>query len=191
LSIGCPPASRVIIDSVPIAILRSPSGASPVELFPSLILLPVGYKPLEVLTSPCTIISLIIIGLSVAFPKAVTACKFRAVATALSSSSPIIIFPLAKAEPIGLTPSAASCSAVTSVPVVGKVISVTPVVRKVNEFAPMVVRFPPKVMVLPELSTPVPPLAPDKTPVTSVVKDTAPHDGFPTPPPCKTVVVVP
>jgi len=53
---------------------------------------------------------------------------------------------------------------VISVPEVGNVILVGPVVVKVNELAPEVIRLPPKVIVLVPLFTPVPPLADGKTP---------------------------
>lgn len=78
-----------------------------------------------------------------------------------------------------------------SVPEVGKVMLVGPVVVNVMLLAPEVVRLPPRVMVLLPLFTPVPPLAPGKIPVTSAVKLTADHDGLPAALPCNTVVVVP
>ncbi len=53
---------------------------------------------------------------------------------------------------------------VINVPEVGKVMFVVPVVVKVNELAPEVIRLPPKVIVLVPLLTPVPPLAEGKTP---------------------------
>lgn len=46
---------------------------------------------------------------------------------------------------------------VVSVPEVGKVILVAPVVVSVKAFAPEVIKFPPSVMVLLPLFTPVPP----------------------------------
>jgi hypothetical protein len=63
-------------------------------------------------------------------------------------------------------------------PEVGNVILVEPVVFKVM-FPPVVVKFPPRVIVLLPLLTPVPPLALGRTPVTSAVKLTADHDGSP------------
>jgi len=45
----------------------------------------------------------------------------------------------------------------TSVPLVGRVTLVVPVVVRVNEFAPEVTKFPAKVIVFEPLLTPVPP----------------------------------
>ena len=59
---------------------------------------------------------------------------------------------------------------VAKVPVVGKVTVVAAVLVKVVAKAPEVVKFPPKVIVLVPLSTPVPPLAPGKIPDTPDVK---------------------
>ena len=58
---------------------------------------------------------------------------------------------------------------VARVPVVGRVKVVVLVAVSVVANAPTVVRLPPSVMVLPELATPVPPFAPGKTPVMSLV----------------------
>ena len=52
---------------------------------------------------------------------------------------------------------------VASVPDVGKVTFVVPVMLKVEAKAPEVVRLPPSVMVLPVLATPVPPYCPATT----------------------------
>ena len=57
-------------------------------------------------------------------------------------------------------------SRVANVPVVGSVTLVSPVVFKVVEFAPTVIKLPPNVMVLSVLSTPVPPFAPETIPLT-------------------------
>ena len=57
---------------------------------------------------------------------------------------------------------------VAKVPVVGRVTVVAAVAVNVVAKAPEVVKFPPKVIVLVPLSTPVPPLAPGKIPVTAV-----------------------
>ena len=56
-------------------------------------------------------------------------------------------------------------ASVARVPVVGRVIDVVPVAVKVVANAPLVVRFPPSVMVLLVFATPVPPLAPGRIPV--------------------------
>ena len=78
-----------------------------------------------------------------------------------------------------------------NVPEVGKVMLVGPVVVNVKLLAPEVVRFPPRVIVLVPLFTPVPPLAADSVPVASVARLSADQDGFPDAFPCSTVVVVP
>ena len=57
---------------------------------------------------------------------------------------------------------------VARVPDVGKVTFVNAVLVRVVAKAPEVARLPPRVMVLPVLATPVPPLAPTPTPVTLV-----------------------
>jgi hypothetical protein len=59
-----------------------------------------------------------------------------------------------------------SDSEVKSVPDVGKVTFVKPVVVNVTSFAPEVVRLPPKVIVFTPLFIPVPPFAPATIPVT-------------------------
>ena len=61
---------------------------------------------------------------------------------------------------IVLLVSASEPARVASVPVVGRVTVVVPVAVSVVANAPEVVKFPPKVMVLPELATPVPPYRP-------------------------------
>ena len=58
---------------------------------------------------------------------------------------------------------------VDNVPVVGKVTAVVAVAVRVVAKAPEVVRLPPSVIVLLVFATPVPPLAPSKTPETSDV----------------------
>ncbi len=78
---------------------------------------------------------------------------------------------------------------VESVPVVGRVSVVVPVVVSVVACAPEVVRLPPRVIVLPVLATPVPPLAPGNTPVTvEVVSATV--KPAPVAPPVKVPVLV-
>ena len=77
----------------------------------------------------------------------------------------------------------------TSVPDVGRVTLVAPVVVNVKALAPEVVKFPPSVIVLAPLFIPVPPFAEGKIPVTSVVRLKALNDGFT--PPCNTCVEVP
>ena len=59
-----------------------------------------------------------------------------------------------------------SVSAVKSVPEVGSVTFVRPVVVNVTLFAPDIVKLPPSVMVLNPLFIPVPPFAPATMPVT-------------------------
>ena len=54
---------------------------------------------------------------------------------------------------------------VATVPVVGKVTFVAPVDVSVMLFAPLVVKFPPSVIVFPVLSIPVPPFDPSTIPV--------------------------
>jgi hypothetical protein len=56
---------------------------------------------------------------------------------------------------------------------------VEPVVLKVRELAPVVVKFPPRVIVELPLLTPVPPLEEGRMPETSVVRETALHEGLP------------
>ena len=60
------------------------------------------------------------------------------------------------------------------VPEVGKVTAVVPVIVNVEANAPEVVRFPPRVMVFPELFTPVPPFTPASRPVIFVERSIEP-----------------
>ena len=62
----------------------------------------------------------------------------------------------------------------SSVPLVGKVTFVAPVLVSVTGLAPEVAKLPPIVMVFPALFTPAPPLAPGRMAVTFVVRSTAP-----------------
>ncbi len=62
---------------------------------------------------------------------------------------------------------------VANVPDVGNVTDVAPVNVPVRSNAPEVVKFPPSVIVLPVLSTPVPPRVPDNVPVHPTVIDVA------------------
>ena len=68
-------------------------------------------------------------------------------------------------------------------PETGKVTLVVAVDVRVVLNAPDVVRFPPNVIVLDPLLTPVPPLADGRIPVTCVVRPIFPHDGAVVTPP--------
>lgn len=63
---------------------------------------------------------------------------------------------------------------VASVPVVGSVTFVAPVLVRVIEFAPLVTKLPPSVIVLLPLFTPVPPFVPAICPVIPTVIEPAP-----------------
>lgn len=73
--------------------------------------------------------------------------------------------------PEKLPPAIASNWAVVAkVPLVGTVTFVAPVVVNVKLFAPLVVKFPPSVIVFPVLSMPVPPFDPGNIPVTELAE---------------------
>ena len=73
-----------------------------------------------------------------------------------------------------LPPIAQALPEVRSVPDVGRVTVLVPVVVRVNGKAPEVVKLPPRVIVFVPLFTPVPPFVPARMPETSAVKLTAP-----------------
>ncbi len=79
---------------------------------------------------------------------------------------------------------------VANVPDVGNVTDVAPVNVPVRSNAPEVVKFPPSVIVLPVLATPVPPRVPDNVPVHPAVIDVAFTNAVDGEPPNTSVIFV-
>ncbi len=105
----------------------------------------------------------------------------------LATVSVLMVVPPAIVNPVRLLVScrplkllfvnASAPDNVAKVPLIGRETLVVPIVFKVKAFDPLVVKLPPKVMVLPVLFTPVPPFAPEIVPVT-LSSETEPEASF-------------